>query len=354
MAFQAIAYQPYTRRTGPRVGLLALTLPYPLAVLALYMVHLFHPTRNGTLALTQVFAPLLFLPLLVLVPFALARGMGLLRVILALCAVVYGASYMPHFSLAAQQAPTGTPITALSWNVRAGGDLGEIESVLGTHPADIVALVEAYPAELIGDPVIAAAYPYHYGPHDSPDTQGLIIFSTYPIADGGMVPTGPAGEGMLIAIWARVDAPEGHQITVVAAHPQHGITCGRKLPLPTCYDTRERDQLLLDINLFVSSRMEQGETILLMGDFNTTEREPAYKDLSTGLLDAYRVAGTGLGNSWSPNDLLKGRLAPLRFPILRIDYQFSSPNLHPTRLSYDCSPHGSDHCIVQGSYTLGD
>ena len=38
-------------------------------------------------------------------------------------------------------------------------------------------------------------------------------------------------------------------------------------------------------------RIEYGQkSLLLMGDFNVTEREPAYHDLAEGLQDAYRQA----------------------------------------------------------------
>jgi hypothetical protein len=39
-------------------------------------------------------------------------------------------------------------------------------------------------------------------------------------------------------------------------------------------------------------------------------------------------------------------------PLLRIDYLFSSPNVTPLRMSVDCTPEGSDHCVVRGRFEL--
>jgi exonuclease III len=38
--------------------------------------------------------------------------------------------------------------------------------------------------------------------------------------------------------------------------------------------------------------------------------------------------------------------------LLRIDYQFSSPGVVPVSAKVDCTPRGSDHCIVTGEYVV--
>jgi exonuclease III len=40
------------------------------------------------------------------------------------------------------------------------------------------------------------------------------------------------------------------------------------------------------------------------------------------------------------------------FAVLRIDYMFSSPNVSPLATSVDCTPRGSDHCIVHGEFEI--
>ena len=88
--------------------------------------------------------------------------------------------------------------------------------------------------------------------------------------------------------------------------------------------------------------------MLVMGDFNVTEREPGYADLSRGLQDAYAVRGSGTGSTWGP----KGGYMGWRIPTLRIDYLLSSPNVVPVSASTDCASRGSDHCIVSARYEV--
>lgn len=39
---------------------------------------------------------------------------------------------------------------------------------------------------------------------------------------------------------------------------------------------------------------------MLLGDFNVTDREIGYAELSDGLTDSYRAAGSGWGHTWRP------------------------------------------------------
>ena len=83
----------------------------------------------------------------------------------------------------------------------------------------------------------------------------------------------------------------------------------------------------------------------MLGDFNTTEREPAYAELSAGLHDAQKEAGVGLGMTWRP-----ASLENLPFGLLRIDYLFASPRFVALAAGPDCTPRGSDHCLVSATF----
>src|SRR5689334_18468382 len=99
-----------------------LVLLYAGLLLGLSLLQAGWPQRAGLLALSEVFAPYLFAPLLVLWPLALPRGRRAVRVALLACAVVFGVRFLPlHFAQA--QAPAGqTPtLRVLQWNVREGG-----------------------------------------------------------------------------------------------------------------------------------------------------------------------------------------------------------------------------------------
>lgn len=94
--------------------------------------------------------------------------------------------------------------------------------------------------------------------------------------------------------------------------------------------------------------------MLLVGDLNTTEREPQYNELGRGLLDAHRQAGWGWGPTFGvffteSSENINGRFF---VPLLRFDYVFGSPNLTALSLETDCALRGSEHCIVYAKFAL--
>src|SRR3954452_24095535 len=98
----------------------ALLVLYPMALLVLSLVNALDPKRAGLLALSEVFAPYLFLPLVLIAPFALLRGAGLLRVMLLICVVVFCVRFPPRLVAAAPQATPGAiHLSAMQWNVLA-------------------------------------------------------------------------------------------------------------------------------------------------------------------------------------------------------------------------------------------
>jgi endonuclease/exonuclease/phosphatase family metal-dependent hydrolase len=147
--------------------------------------------------------------------------------------------------------------------------------------------------------------------------------------------------------WARRDLGGGERLRVITAHPRPAAW-GRGPCLPgLCYDPSRRDAQLASIQALVAPWVAAGEGVLLLGDFNVSEREPGYRDLSAGLQDAYLTVGSGPGATWGP-----GNWAGRGWPLLRIDYLFSSANVTPLRTATDCTYRGSDHCIVRGTFAL--
>lgn len=346
---QHFRHQTISRpRWGKRI-LLTLAAIYPLLLLSLSLINTLQPRRTGLLGLSEVFAPYLFLPLLALIPFLFVRGAVVLRVLLVLCAVVYGLRFPPRLiSAAPRAAPGALHLSVMSWNVLLGGQYNEIKKVLSTKPAAIVGLVEADWDRLSADPEIAALYPYKWGVEAAGRVTGQVLLTSYPIIEQGIVDMPPdVWNGIPRVIWARLDVGLGRNIVVVVAHPPPGRTCSRYTFPHGCYDTSTRDKQLATINAFVQPYLQAGDPLLLIGDFNVTEREPAYIDISKGLLDAHRTIGTGIGATWAP-----GHISSQLFPLLRIDYQFSSPNVTPLSIAVDCSNHGSDHCIATGQFEL--
>ena len=115
------------------------------------------------------------------------------------------------------------------------------------------------------------------------------------------------------------------------------------------YNPDYRDDGIRRVRALVDRLHHERAVLLVVGDFNVTEREPAYQELTAGLQDGQHVAGHGSGLTWQPE-----WLTALRLPILRLDYLLSSPDLRPVQISVDCTQRGSDHCGVYGVFALTD
>ena len=339
--------QPVRRISRGRKALIGLLSCYPVLVLGLTALHLLAPQRTGILALSQIFALYLFVPLLGVLPFALLRGAGPLRVLLVLCALVYGARYAPRLVPTAAAAPPGAvQVAVMNWNVRLGGQWDQVRPVLLARPADVITLEEITWRRLVDDKMLVQLYPYHvvyqpaYGSSE-------VLLSAYPILDqGALDPEGTEGPPPR-TVWARLDLGGGRTLVVVGAHPYTAKINLRACPRPRCYDPATRDSQIARIRAFFAPILAQGEPLIVSGDFNVTEREPAYADLSRGLRVVQRQVGWGLGYSWGM-DPTKNQ--PI--PWLRIDHMFSSPNVTPLHTSVDCTLRGSDHCIVHSTFAV--
>src|SRR5689334_21533747 len=144
--------QPVRRISRGRKALIGLLSCYPVLVLGLTALHLLAPQRTGILALSQIFALYLFVPLLGVLPFALLRGAGPLRVLLVLCALVYGARYAPRLVPTAAAVPPGTAqVAVMNWNVRLGGQWDQVRPVLLARPADVITMEEITWRHLVDD-----------------------------------------------------------------------------------------------------------------------------------------------------------------------------------------------------------
>jgi vancomycin resistance protein VanJ len=334
------------RRGAPRIALIAAV--YPAALLALSAVHLVAPQRSGVLALSQILAPHLFAGLVPVLALLLWRPAwrGPLPVLSLAAAVVAAVRFGPGFvSLPASQTPGAPTLTVTSWNLEAGQPPVEaVLEALKASPASILALQELTPRHadaIVTDPDIRARYPHRVlAPRDGSFGMGLL--SAHPILDEE-VRSGPA------VIRVRLAMPGGRTLTVIDVHPFPGrIDVAGDLRIPLDYDPSERDAALREIRDLVD-RAAAGpdDGVLLVGDLNVSDREPAYREIADGLHDAYREVGWGPGGTWRPS-----RLEALPFGLLRIDHMLSTAAVRPLRLAVDCTPRGSDHCILTGTFEL--
>lgn len=315
-----------------KVGRIAIA--WIVIVLVIVAADALFPPRSGPLDLVAISEQAIFLTAIVAAPFALLsrmRGGWLVVALLAVTAIVrYGPLWISFPA-------GGEPVLSVAaWNVEAGPDAGSrVVAGLADVQVDLVALEEFQPAmqdALLADPSISQRYPYRvFDPQD--ETLGAALLSRYPIMQqaASIHPTyiralvQPSGiDRPLVVYVVHPLPPEFHDFAGV----------------PVSVDTHQRTADQAQMRAMIDADLAAQQTVLVMGDFNTTEREQAYADFTAGLRDAHLDAGIGPGLTWRPDELKS-----LPFGLIRIDYVLTSPDLVALSSSVHCS-NLSDHCLV--------
>jgi vancomycin resistance protein VanJ len=328
-----------------RSGALLAAALYPAALLALTVIHVISPQRSGPLALSQIVAPHLFAAALLLIPLAVVRGARLLRLLLFAALLVAVARFGDEFvSFGGPTPAAGDALTALTWNLEAGSVRGDqLLSVVGGTDASVVALQELTPEQaslLEADARVSARFPHRLlAPRSG--VLGIGLLSAYPIRKGEVRST----PGELVTLDVH-----GKQLTVLNAHPLPGtIRTATPLRIPFDFDPSRRDADIAALRAWIQPALSRHDAVLVLGDYNVTDREPAYQTLAGGLRDAHLVVGSGSGASWRPE-----RFKELPFGLLRIDYLFAGASLTPIAVTTDCTPRGGDHCLVKATFAIGN
>jgi endonuclease/exonuclease/phosphatase (EEP) superfamily protein YafD len=301
--------------------------------------------------LVDIFGLLLFapLPLLLLVSLVAANrraGLWLLLPLLVL-AWEYGPLFLPRTMprvFAPSAATQGRPLRVMTANLLVSNQsVTTFGALLRVEQPDIVAMQEL--SHAMGEHLAATIndqYPYQLlGPSDAPD--GLGILSRYPLHVESE--TGWYGH---VCGCQRVSVDvEGRPITFLNVHPwppHVGFARLGRLPIPASFDanqTREMLEAALD-----GIDASQGP-LLMLGDFNVSDRQPTYRWLRRELRDAYREAGWGLGYTF-PALSFEG--AP-DLAIIRIDYVLHDPSVRARAVHTGTTP-GSDHHYVVADLLL--
>jgi vancomycin resistance protein VanJ len=320
-------------------------LLYCITVVTLGLLWGIQADRTWWLALSNVFALFWFVPLLLLVPAALLVRSRWLRaaVSLALAAflALFGARLLPPLG----QPTAGTALRVMTLNqLYSNKNVDALIAAIRAQDADIVALQEL--SQPMADAILqqlAAEYPYQLlMPAELDNGQGLL--SRYPLREVLREPDYPAQR-------AIVDI-DGQAITLINVHLHAPKIETRRLPrlrparLVLDYDTSRRARELPA--LFRAIDAVEGPLVLL-GDFNTGDREPPYAALAARLHDAYAEAAWGFGFTFPADPVLPGWPAP--FPLVRIDYIWSKGGVVPAAARVVCDS-GSDHCAVVADLRL--
>ncbi|HEU5104090.1 MAG TPA: endonuclease/exonuclease/phosphatase family protein [Roseiflexaceae bacterium] len=326
------------RRTT-RWLMIGATLIYTIGLFALAALWASAEPRPWWLAIANVFALLLFAPLLLCIPAALVVRSWWMRGAVAAALMLFLALFGAHFLPRSAPPANGTPIRVMTFNqLFTNQRTGDIIRQIRAQNADVVGLqefseqtAEAFKTELIGE------YPYQF--LEPGNQNGLGLISRYPF-----LTTGPdeSRHGQSVTIQL-----EGQTVTIMNLHltaPYVQSHKSRKLfslPVITDYDTsapnRQIDRLLAGIEKIDGP-------LLIMGDFNTSDREPHYAKLDAVLHDAFRETNWGLGFTF-PNHKRFGPIT-LPFPLIRIDYVWSKGGVSPTAAHVECDNTGADHCLL--------
>ena len=268
----------------------------------------------------------------------------LLRTLLLVCGVVFLVRFLPGaVALPRSPDPAALAFGATAWNLELGlADPAVVVETIRSMPPGVVGLVElthAHSDPITADPAIALRFPYQVLKPRGGST-GLGLLSSWPIEDGWTFSYDPP------ILSATVMPPDGQALSVVVGHPLPGSFGPGRFGLPT-YDASSRDAAIGQVRQVVDLILATGSPLLLFGDFNVVDREVGYGELSAGLVDAQHAVGLGPGLTWRPDEMKW-----LPFGLLRIDAVFTANGLEPLDIGPDCTPRGSDHCILYATLEL--
>jgi endonuclease/exonuclease/phosphatase (EEP) superfamily protein YafD len=330
---------PDTDREPARHQLFWLLAAYPAVISVLSIVNVVAPQRDGPLAVSQIFAPHLLIPVLALVPIGLGVASRSLRVGIVLAVAIGLVRFGPGLVSipGAPPAPDAATVRVLSWNLEgAVSGTADLMAKLRGFDGDVVALQELsreLARTIETDPDLSSRYPdMALVPRGG--AGGLGVLSRFPIVVASSE-LNPAVQEVELQLDHR-------RVTVINAHPfAPAFRVARSAAFPFVYDTTGRDADLVKIREPIDRAIAAGQRLIVLGDFNVTDREPGFGDLSRGLWDAHEEVGQGTGSTWRPHEI---EFVPVG--VLRIDYVLGGPGTRPVSITEDCTPGLSDHCSL--------
>jgi endonuclease/exonuclease/phosphatase (EEP) superfamily protein YafD len=274
---------------------------------------------------------LLILSPLALIPALILRS-RLLLLLLALPLWVFLTSYSGQFlprPTVQASAATPTEFRLLTYNLlRSNLNTEGIIAVIRGADADVVALQEVTPLHAAAlTAALGDLYP-HQALHPQDDFSGQGVLSRYPILtdEFWQIHLGHQRVELELA---------GGLIALYNTHPIHPFIGG----YPDFYRPETR---AAEIEALLTRAAAETLPVLLAGDFNLSDQETAYQQITAQYADAYRQVGWGMGFTFPAFSL----------PLARIDYVFHSPAFTPLEAQVEASGAGSDHLPVWVKFTV--
>jgi len=309
----------------------ALALTWIAATSAIVVLNAALPPPFGVSALPAIFEPYIVLVALI-AAIAVVRSPTPPGILLVVALIFVSLVRYVPVSVSFPTLATAEPVRVSTWNMHFGPNAADrVHAGVSTTSAQILALHELGPDAVAALEQTEDRFPYRALTSDTRFLDvGLV--SEFPIVETERSTSPPF-------LRAVVDPPQRDPIVVYAVHAPLArlLTLGN---VPYGLDFTVRDKAISLIRAHVDADVASGLTVIVLGDFNTTERERAYQVISSGLRDSHLDAGIGPGLTWRPPPI-----DFLPFGMLRIDYVFSTPDLRPVLSTVDCSL-PSDHCAL--------
>jgi len=239
----------------------------------------------------------------------------------------YGSSYVPR----PPSREAARSFTVMSYNVWGGNNkYDRIVEAIAEMEADVVGLQEVtdrIAGEIQGD--LADRYPFRA------IDGGQAVFSRYPMVRREVLIIGDDRAPITVQL-IHLDV-EGTLIGILNVHthsPQLMTSrlMGLRIGYPSGFANRRRD---LEVRELMRSIEKMEGPLVVLGDFNLTDLQVVYGEMTPVLSDAHKEAGFGLGLTRTP---LRG-LGPA---LWRIDFVFYSSDLMARGTDFGAFG-GSDH-----------
>ena len=282
------------------------------------------------LALINTLALYMFIPLIILLPFALLWRKW--KLLLGLCFPLgiffglYGSFFLP--SLPTTTSQNQQTIKVMTFNMLVeNSDYDAITKMIAESNPDIIGLQEVPPK---GVPILierfAKDYPYHaFHPVELSHNVGLL--SRFPIDKFITLPTPPIKRGIQVTL--RLNNGEPLEAIVTHLIPPYPLNKVFKLA-QYWYDSRFQQ-----VSYIKNIVKQYDDPIIVMCDCNFTDTSETYSQMQKVMEDSFHQKGWGLGHTFL------GKF----FPIGRIDYIWHTKDIKTIEASVG-EEAGSDHLPV--------
>ena len=290
------------------------------------------------LKISNIFALFLFFPLPVFGLVALLIQSRCLRIAVVVGVLLFVGQFWEVLKPPLPVTQSGKSLRIVTFNQLARNkNVSAVLNVIAAQQADVVILQEISKPLAQSLSSLKQEYPYQ---SVALELGGLALLSRYPLTEvESTMPLGFEGQHAILDL-------NGRRIRLLNVHlPSPWISVRRdlligRMPIITGYRTERREG---ESAALLQAIDETQGPLIVLGDFNTTDREAYYRSMAARMTDAFRQAAWGPGLTFPNGRQVRGVNIPV--PLVRIDYVWLR-DLQALHAWTDCTYAGSDHCVV--------